>query len=153
MLQEFRNILLFVIGGTLFAVVIGLLSRLLAPHRPYAAKMTTYESGEEPEGEAVVQFNPRFYIIGLVFLLFDVEVLFLFPWATVFADKELVAQIPGWGWMAMAEMSVFVLLLALGLAYVWAKGDLEWIKPQPVIPAVDHATPEAMYQQVNQKYS
>ena len=74
---------------------------------------------EEPEGSAWVQFNIRFYVIALIFLIFDVEVVFLFPWAMVFKDMGMVAFV---------EMGIFLLILIVGLAYVWKKGDLDWVK-------------------------
>ena len=75
-------------------------------------KLDNYECGEEPEGSAWVQFNIRFYVIALIFLIFDVEVVFLFPWAMVF--KEM-------GMVAFVEMGIFLLILIVGLAYVWKK--------------------------------
>jgi len=79
----------------------------------------TYECGEVPEGSAWVKFNIRFYIIALVFIIFDVEVIFLFPWAVVFQDLGLLAFI---------EMMIFIFILVVGFAYVWIKGDLNWVK-------------------------
>jgi NADH-quinone oxidoreductase subunit A len=81
--------------------------------------METYECGEESEGSAWLQFNIRFYVIALIFLIFDVEVVFLFPWAVVF--KEM-------GLLALIEMGIFLLILVVGLAYVWVKADLNWVK-------------------------
>jgi NADH-quinone oxidoreductase subunit A len=86
--------------------------------------LTTYECGEVPLGDTRVRFNIRFYVVALIFLIFDVEVVFLFPWATVF--KNL-------GWFAFFEMLVFLLILFVGYAYVWRKGDLDWDKPAPKI--------------------
>ena len=104
---------------------------LIRPNRPNEEKLTTYESGEEPIGIAWGQFNPRFYIIALIFLLFEVEIVFLFPWATIFDSKPLQEQTAGsWGWLTFFEMMIFVAILALGLAYAWAKGYLEWERPQ-----------------------
>ena len=71
------------------------------------------------EGSAWLQFNIRFYVIALIFLIFDVEVVFLFPWAVVFKDLGL---------LAMVEMTIFLLILIVGLAYVWIKSDLDWVK-------------------------
>ena len=79
----------------------------------------SYECGEVPEGSAWVQFNIRFYVIALIFLIFDVEIVFLFPWAVVY--KEL-------GLLAFVEAFLFVLILVIGFVYVWAKGDLDWVK-------------------------
>ena len=84
----------------------------------------SYECGEVPEGSAWIQFNVRFYIIALIFLIFDVEVIFLFPWSVVF--KQLT--IDGFGFLAFMEMFIFVSILIVGFAYVWIKGDLDWVK-------------------------
>jgi NADH-quinone oxidoreductase subunit A len=78
-----------------------------------------------PLGDTRIRFNIRFYIVALIFIIFDVEVVFLFPWATVY--RQL-------GWFAFLEMVVFLAILLVGYAYVWRKGDLEWDKPAPVIP-------------------
>lgn len=98
-----------------------LISRLLAPQKPSLEKLSTYECGEEPVGTPWIRFNTRFYVIALIFLVFDVEVLFTFPWAVVL--KEL-------RWLAWVDMAIFILILAGGLAYVWGKGDLEWVRPR-----------------------
>ena len=82
-------------------------------------KLLSYECGELPEGSAWVKFNIRFYIIALIFIIFDVEVIFMFPWAVVFQDLGLLAFI---------EMMLFLAILLVGFAYVWAKSDLDWVK-------------------------
>lgn len=152
-LSGFGEILLFVIGGALLVVVTLLAARLIRPHRPNEEKLTTYESGEDPLGAAWGQFNPRFYIVALIFILFDVEIVFLFPWAAVFGKRALIEQTDGvWGWFALIEMVIFIAILALGLAYAWAKGFLDWVKPSVTPPVYDSPVPPEMYQQVNQKY-
>ncbi len=125
MLTDFGIILLFMIIGGVFVAIGIFASSIVRPSKPTKEKLSTYECGEEPIGTPWIRFNPRFYVVALVFLLFDVEVVFLFPWATVFK---------GLGWFAFIEMFVFVVILLAGLAYVWAKGDLEWDKPKPYIP-------------------
>lgn len=125
MLSDFGAILIFLIIGVLFVGIGIFVSALIRPNKPNPLKLSTYECGEEPIGGPWVKFNFRFYIVALVFLLFEVEVVFLFPWATVF--KEL-------GWFAFIEMAVFVIILVVGLAYVWAKGDLDWDRSSPIIP-------------------
>ena len=133
MLTDFGIILLFFIIGFLF-VAIGLIAAaIIRPHKPNPIKNSTYECGEEILGEPWIRFNVRFYVIGLVFLLFDVEVVFLLPWAVIF--KEL-------GWFAFIEMVIFFLILIVGLAYVWAKGDLDWEKPKPYIPKLEDLVSE-----------
>jgi len=125
MLTEFGRVLIFLIVGLIF-VALGLVTAwLIRPNRPYPSKLTTYECGETPIGDTHVRFNIRFYVIALIFLLFDVEVVFLFPWATVYKDL---------GWFAFIEMIVFLAILFVGYAYVWRKGDLDWDKPEPKVP-------------------
>ncbi len=100
-----------------------------------------------------MQFNIRFYVVALVFVLFDVELVFLFPWATVFGQARLISETDGaWGWFALTEAVLFVVVLALGLAYVWAKGYLDWVKPQPKVPTVETKVPADLYEQVNRRY-
>ena len=113
------------------ALAIGLLigplvlQHLLSPrHNKDKDKLMSYECGEVPEGSAWVKFNVRFYIIALVFIIFDVEVLFLFPWAVVYQD--FIAS--GNGLLVLIEMLLFVIILTIGFAYVWIKGDLDWVK-------------------------
>jgi NADH-quinone oxidoreductase subunit A len=98
-------------------------------------------------------FNSRFYVIALIFLLFDVEMVFILPWATVFGDKSIIAMDNRWGWLSLMEMFVFLGILVLGLIYVWAKGDLDWIKPKPVIPTTDTRVPGSLYDQLNKQQS
>lgn len=112
----------FIAMGVLVGLISLTLSWLLRPHNPTPEKQMIYECGEVPVGSPWLQFNNRFYTVALVFLLFDVEVVFLFPWAVVF--KEL-------GAFAFLEMFVFVAILSLGLAYAWVKGDLEWVRSTP----------------------
>ncbi len=123
MLQNFAHILVFLIFGAAFVGINITISRLLQARNPHPVKLSTYECGELPEGESWIQFNIRFYVIALIFLIFEVEIAFLFPWAVVF--KSL-------GTFAFVEMMVFVFILIIGLAYVWGKGDLEWEKPANV---------------------
>jgi len=125
MLTEFGRVLIFLIVGAIFVAGGLIVAWLLRPNRPYPSKLSTYECGETPIGDTRVRFNIRFYVVALIFLVFDVEVVFLFPWATVF--KQL-------GWFAFIEMLVFLAILFVGYAYVWRNGDLDWDKPAPKIP-------------------
>ena len=127
MLTDFGKLFIFMILGAVFVALGMLASWVLRPRRPYPTKVATYECGEEPVGQAWVRFNVRFYVIALVFLIFEVEVVFLFPWALVYR---------GMGLLAFLEMAVFLVILIVGLVYVWVKGDLDWDKPRPVIPKV-----------------
>lgn len=131
MVTDFGNILLFLFAGIALLVLIFGLTKLIRPNKPNAEKLSTYESGEEPDGNANVQFNIRYYVVALVFILFEVELVFLFPWATVFGSEQLYKLTDGlWGWISMIEMLIFVGLLILGLAYAWVKGLLDWVKPE-----------------------
>ncbi|HWL00537.1 MAG TPA: NADH-quinone oxidoreductase subunit A, partial [Parapedobacter sp.] len=148
-LTEFGKILLIGVAGLLLVLFTLLLGSILSPRKPTPEKLSTYECGEEAVGNAWVQFNPRFYVIALVFLLFDVELLFIFPWATVFGQPELIAADARWGWFALLEMALFVGILIIGLVYVWKKGDLEWIKPRPLLPHVGVNIPASAYDRLN----
>jgi NADH-quinone oxidoreductase subunit A len=122
MLFDFANILVFIIVGvgTVFAAL--LFSRLLAPSKPNPDKASTYECGERILGTSWIKFNIRFYVIALIYIIFAVEIAVLFPWAVVF--KSLGES----KWIGFIEMIVFVGLLGVGLAYLWYKGDLDWVK-------------------------
>lgn len=138
--------LLFIIGGALFIVVSLIVSRLIRPSRPNPEKLSTYESGEEPVTSAWTQYNLRFYVVALIFLLFEVELVVLFPWATVFSRQDLNEQTGGlWGWVSLLEMTLFILVLALGLAYAWANGYLDWVKPNPRPTSYKSPVPKEMY--------
>ncbi|MDR6944594.1 NADH-quinone oxidoreductase subunit A [Mucilaginibacter pocheonensis] len=152
-ISEFGKILIFLITGIIMVCVIFFVNRLLAPKNPNYEKLTSYECGEEPTGNAWLPFNSRFYVIALIFLLFDVEMVFIFPWATVFGSHEIIAQDARWGWFSLAEMFVFLGILILGLVYVWSKGDLEWIKAEPIVPTTDVAIPTSFYEQLNLEQS
>lgn len=109
--------------GLLFIIVAGFaaasltLSRLLSPHRPNPVKVETYESGVEPIGEAQQRFDIRYYTIAMLFVLFDIETVFLYPWAVVY--KAI-------GWYGFVEMILFIVLLLIAYAYAWRKGALDW---------------------------
>ena len=128
-------------------------NRMLAPNHPNPLKESSYECGEEATGSAWLPFNTRFYVIALIFLLFDVEMVFIFPWATVFGSHELRNVDARWGWLSLVEMFGFLGILILGLVYVWVKGDLEWIKPKPVVPVSDVFIPASLYEKINAEQS
>jgi NADH-quinone oxidoreductase subunit A len=94
------------------------ISRLIRPRNPYPAKNVNYECAEEPVGSSWIQFNPRFYIFALIFVIFDVEAVFMFPWAVAFNQLGLYALI---------EMVIFILILLFGLYYAWKRGALRWV--------------------------
>lgn len=106
------------------------IAKLIRPNRPSDEKLSTYESGEAPVGNANVQFNPRFYLYALLFVLFEIELILLFPWAVVFGDQEFNQVSSTWKSYAIVEMLIFIGILGLGLAFAWVKGYLNWEKPK-----------------------
>lgn len=131
MLTEFGKIFVFILTAVLFVVVAIYVARLLRPKRPTFEKLTTYECGENPEGSPWVKFNIRFYVVALIFLIFDVEVVLLIPWALVYKELGIVGYLIG---------AIFLLLLGVGMAYEWKKGDLEWARPaikEPTLNKID----------------
>jgi len=121
---NFGNVLIFTIVGVVFVFVAMLLGKFLRPKVEEPDKDSIYECGERPFVGAWFNYNPRFYLIALIFLIFDVEIAFMYPVATVF--QEWVAN--GQGWFAFAEILIFGRILMVGLIYMWKKGDLQWIK-------------------------
>ncbi len=118
----FTSVLLFLVLGFVILAAVLILSRLIQSKGvPGADKYIPYECGEIPEGTAWIRFNIRFYVIALIFIIFDVEIVFLLPWAVVFKKLGLFAFIEG---------LIFIGILIVGLAYVWKKGDLEWIRAE-----------------------
>jgi NADH-quinone oxidoreductase subunit A len=104
---------------------------IIRPSRPSEEKLTTYECGEEPTGSAWIQFNIRFYVFALLFVVFDVEAAFLLPWAVVFRDLSRTEL----GLLPFLEGVVFILILVVALIYVWRKGDLAWVRPEDRRPS------------------
>jgi NADH-quinone oxidoreductase subunit A len=148
-LTEFGKVFLFLIMGVLFLLLTFFLGYLLSLRKPSPEKLKSYECGEEPTGTSRIQFNSHFYVIALIFLLFDVEIAFIFPWTTIFGQPALLDADPRWGWLTLIEMFIFIGILILGLIYVWIKGDLEWIRPVPALPTVENAIPESAYDNIN----
>lgn len=109
---------LFLIVAPIFPILALVIPRLIAPRKPNKIKMEPYECGIETVGDTWVQFKVQYYIFALVFLIFDVETIFLFPWAATFDILPLFAVLEG---------ILFILILAAGLVYAWRKGALEWI--------------------------
>lgn len=108
---------IFLLLAPVFPALALLIPRLVAPRKPNPLKMETYECGIETFGDTWVQFKAQYYIFALVFLIFDVEIVFLYPWAVAFDQLPLFAVIEG---------VIFILLLVAGLVYAWRKGTLEW---------------------------
>ena len=138
MLFNFANILVFVLVGGGFVGVSLLLSHLLAPRFPSPEKELIYECGEIPVDSAWINYNLRYYLVAIIFVIFDVEIAFVFPVATVF--RKWIEE--GNGLMAFFEIAIFVLILFVGLVYVWVKGDLNWFKRVEVRPGSRRKTPE-----------
>ncbi len=151
-ISGFGTVFLFVIGAVIFILTMLLLSKILRPNNPTQEKQKIYESGEEPTGTAWGKFNVRFYVIALIFLLFEAELVFLFPWAIVFGDQELIERTNGlWARFSLIEAFIFIGILAIGLAYVWARGMLEWVKPKPKKPDFNSKIPFEVYQKFNER--
>lgn len=117
---------LFLMGPAAFVGGNLLVLSYFRPDNPYADKNEIYECGERPIGDAWIQFNPRFYLVALIFLIFDVEIAFVFPVASVF--RKFVEKGGSSAFIAVTELFVFMSVLLLGLVYVWVKGDLQWVK-------------------------
>jgi NADH-quinone oxidoreductase subunit A len=124
---HFGNVLVFLLLGLGLAGMMLGLGRLLRPSNPLLPKLATYECGEPPTGSAWINFNIRFYLVALIFVIFDVELAFIYPVVTVFRDWLQSGRGP----FALLEILLFVGILAIGLAYVWVKRDLEWVKRLP----------------------
>jgi NADH-quinone oxidoreductase subunit A len=122
-LFNYANVLVFIIVGIGFIFTTLLVGSFLRPQIPTLEKLSIYECGEKPIGSAWMNFNIRFYVVALVFVVFDVEVAFMFPIATVF---EKLMQ--GNKLLVLAEIFAFIAILLVGFAYAWVKGDLDWVK-------------------------
>ena len=116
--NEWLYIGVFLVLAPVFPFAALLIPRIIAPKKPNPIKLQTYECGIETVGETWIQFKVQYYIFALVFLIFDVETVFLFPWAVAFDKLPLFAVLEG---------VLFILILVAGLLYAWRKGALEWI--------------------------
>ncbi len=116
-LENYFPVLLFILVGIAVGVVPQVLGRVLAPHRPDTQKTSAYECGFEAFEDARMKFDVRYYLIAILFILFDLETAFFFPWAV--SVKEL-------GWTGFLVMLVFILEFAVGFWYIWKKGALDW---------------------------
>lgn len=168
-------LIIFIGTGLGFLAVNLLVGRLVRPHRPDPEKGTIYECGEPTIGSSWIQFDLRFYVVALLFVIFDVEMAFFFPWATVFGNSNKLAQdnltaeqrveaqasiLPGeqgvvegaaavaahqeaskqLAWLAFADILIFFGVLLVGFAYLWKRGDLDWVRSTE---AQQEATPVA----------
>ena len=117
MLEQYLPILLFILVGLTVGVVLLSVGSVLSPNRPDPAKLSPYECGFEAFEDARMKFDVRYYLVAILFILFDLEIAFLFPWAVV---------LPEIGFFGFAAMMVFLLILVIGFVYEWKKGALEW---------------------------
>lgn len=117
MIQEFYSVLIFLFLGGVFAAGALLLGRLFRPNKPTAEKLSIYECGLDTQGSTWVQFKVSYFLYALVFLVFDVETIFLYPFAVMFRE---------FGLHALIAMLIFLIILVIGLWYEWKEGALEW---------------------------
>lgn len=117
MLENYFPVLLFIVVGLGVGVAPMVLGRILGPHRPDSAKLSPYECGFEAFEDARMKFDVRYYLVAILFILFDLEIAFLFPWAVVL--KEI-------GTFGFVSMLIFLAILVVGFIYEWMKGALEW---------------------------
>ena len=123
MLENYFPVLVFVLIALVFGIAPVITGMVLAPHRPDAEKLSPYECGFEAFEDARVKFDVRYYLISILFILFDLEVAFLVPWATII--QEIVGT-ESVRWFGFIEMLVFLVILVVGYAYAWIKGALDW---------------------------
>jgi len=123
---DFSVVLAFALVAVLFALGGITASRVIAPRLPSVEKSSIYECGERPVGVAWFNFNPRFYLVALVFVIFEVDIALTFPVVVVY--RRWVESTPLRAWSALLELLAFTLVLVVGLGWVWARGDLEWVK-------------------------
>lgn len=117
MLENYFSILVFIIIGFAIGIVLPTMGWLVGPKRPNKEKLSAYECGFEPFQDARTPFDVRFYLVAILFIIFDLETAFLVPWAVVF--RKL-------GWFGLTSMAIFLGLLVVGFIYEWKKGGLEW---------------------------
>ena len=123
MLESYFPIFVFVLIGIVFGIAPVVTGLILAPYRPDSEKLSPYECGFEAFEDARMKFDVRYYLIAILFIIFDLEVAFLVPWASIF--KEIVAT-ESVRWFGFVEMLVFLAILLVGFVYAWAKGALDW---------------------------
>ena len=121
MLESYLPILILMTVAILFAAATIITSVVIGPKRPTPEKLSTYESGVEPVGSAHSKFSVKYYLVGMLFIVFDIEIVFMYPWAVTF--KYYTGQMLTY---ALVEMIVFILLLFIGLVYIFRKGSLKW---------------------------
>ena len=123
MLDNYFPVLVFILIGVVFGVMPVITGLVVAPHRPDSEKNSPYECGFEAFEDARMKFDVRYYLIAILFILFDLEVAFLVPWATIFGE---IVHTDSVKWFGFIEMLVFIAILVVGYVYAWAKGALDW---------------------------
>lgn len=123
MLENYFPVFVFVLIGTVFGIAPVITGMVVGPHRPNSEKLSPYECGFEAFEDARMKFDVRYYLISILFILFDLEVAFLVPWASIFKEIVNTESVKFFGFV---EMLVFIAILVVGYAYAWAKGALDW---------------------------
>jgi len=123
MLENYFPVLVFILIGIVFGFAPVITGMIVGPHRPDSEKLSPYECGFEAFEDARMKFDVRYYLIAILFILFDLEVAFLVPWASIFKEIVLTDSVKLFGFI---EMLVFILILVVGYVYAWAKGALDW---------------------------
>ncbi len=124
MLIDFANVFLFAALAIGFVALILAVGKLIRPDNPNPIKKSVYECGEIPIGPGFSQFNMRFYLVAFVFVIFDVEIAFMYPVTVIFRD--LMSS--GWGLLGFIEIAIFILILMVGFVYAWSQGGLDWVR-------------------------
>jgi NADH-quinone oxidoreductase subunit A len=123
MLEYYFPVLVFIFVALIFGCVPIIVGRLVGPHRPDPEKLSAFECGFEAFEDARMKFDVRYYLVAIIFILFDLEIAFLFPWATIFKEIVNTESVKLFGFV---EMLVFIAILVVGYVYAWAKGALDW---------------------------
>ncbi|MBE2258233.1 MAG: NADH-quinone oxidoreductase subunit A [Rhodobacteraceae bacterium] len=123
MLESYFPVFVFILIGIAFGIMPVAMGLMVAPHRPDSEKLSPYECGFEAFEDARMKFDVRYYLIAIIFILFDLEVAFLLPWATIFSEIVATESVK---WFGFIEMLVFIVILVVGYIYAWARGALDW---------------------------
>ena len=123
MLETYFPVFVFILVGLAFGCAPILLGRFVAPHRPDSEKDSPYECGFEPFEDARIKFDVRYYLVAILFIIFDLEVAFLFPWATVFQEFIAAGEV---AWFVFGSVMVFLAILVIGFIAEWKNGALDW---------------------------
>jgi NADH-quinone oxidoreductase subunit A len=136
---DFAVVAIFLAMAFVIVGIALLLGRFVRPSNPDPVKSQTYECGEQPIGSGWFNFNPRFYQLALLFLVFDVEIALTWPVAVV--ARRWIAE--GRGWLAVIEILLFIAIMVAALAFLWGRGDLDWMREIGVLPHDDESVPKA----------